>query len=232
FCFQHVESPYIVTLSQDAIPAHGDWLENLLAPLDADAQIAASCGASLPDPQRGYPQFAWERNGWFYFTAEMKRFGRGWGRGLSFSNTAIRRSAWQQCRLEPIVLGEDFQFQQKVLAAGWRIAFAENAAVLHHHEYTLRTLWRRCRDEGAALEALGCPYRAADVCRDASRAALYAQWARELRRGAWRSPAATLFPWLRPLAVYAGNRRARNESPRHAHALKPQVLAKTDEARP
>ena len=212
FCFQHVDTPYIVSLSQDAIPAREDWLENLLAPLDADVCVAASCGASRPDTQRAYPQFTWEQNGCFYFTAEMLRFRATWGRGLSFSNAAIRRDAWEQCKLDPIVLGEDFQLQQKVVALGWQIAFADGAEVLHHHDYDVRTLWRRCRDEGAALQQLGCFYDARDLWHDVTRTAMYRQWAREMGRGAWRRPAAAFFPWLRPLAVYTGSRRARRET--------------------
>ena len=231
YSFQQTDTPLVVTLSQDAIPAREDWLENLLAPLEADSAVGASCGASRPDAQRGYGQFAWERNGCFYFTAEMQRYRRTWGRGLSFSNAAIRRTAWEQSRIAPITLGEDFQFQQKMLAQGWQVAFPDGAEVLHHHDYRVATLWRRCRNEGAALEQLGCSYDRRDLFHDLTRPAMYKQWLREVGRGAWRHPAAALFPWLRPLAVYTGSRRARVDVQCHNNSVTPFAPAPDEASR-
>lgn len=215
--FQHAHGNILVTLSQDAVPAHEHWLENLVEPIIYSG-AAVSCGTSLPDAQRDARQFPWERNGAFYFTREMQMFRAKHGRGLSFSNAAVRRSAWEALRIDAAALGEDFQFQLKVQAAGWPIAFVDGAEVLHHHDYDLRGLWGRCRNEGLALRQLGFGYGGGDLVRDLASPGKYVQWLRELRHGRLRSGAALLFPVVRPLAVYAGSRFGRAYRP-YAHRM-------------
>jgi len=193
----------VVNLSQDAVPASSDWLERLVAPLWDDG-VAVSCGSSIPDPKRGH-QFAWERNGMFYFTREMQCFRATYGRGLSLANTAVRRSVWEQVHFDPQATGEDFQLQQKLHAAGMRIAFPEDAPVLHHHHYSLRGIYRRCRNEGLALRDMGFRYTAADAFTDVANARVWVQWLREIRYGRMRSAGEFLYPMLRPAAVFHGS---------------------------
>jgi rhamnosyltransferase len=202
--FEMSRGDIVVCLSQDAIPAHPHWLENLIAPFE-DPYVAASCGRSMPDPERGFDQFPWERNGWFYFTAEMRTFRERYGRGFSNANSAIRRSVWDRLRFGEQPIGEDFLFQTKLHAEGLRIAFPDDAAVLHHHTYTLGTLYKRCRNEGMGLAALGCGYGLGDFAIDTVSVGKYRAWARDLVRGNLRSPAALLFPAVRPTAVYLGS---------------------------
>jgi len=199
---------YVVNLSQDAIPAHDGWLENLITPLDGNEKMAASCGRSVPDEQRHYSQFPWEKNGYFYFTREMQRFSSTHGKGLSFSNSAVRRSVWEDLRFQPIVLSEDFQFQIALQKEGWSIAFPHDAQVLHHHDYNVDALTRRCKDEGAALRALGCPYSFNDCLSDWLHYRKNLQWLREIKYRRLHSRAAWLFPVLRPWAVYQGSKSA------------------------
>ena len=197
----------VVNLSQDAIPAHDQWLTNLVAPLITDASCAVSCGASIPDPDRAFRQFPWERNGYFYFTREIKRFVAKYGKGVSFANSAVRRSVWEEFRFDPIPLGEDFQFQKKLEeAGGYTRAYPEGAEVLHHHNYTLRTLHDRAYNEGMALRQLGIPYTFGDMLYDIGHPASDIQWIRELVRGDLRSGAELLFPAARPWAVWRGSR--------------------------
>ncbi len=215
--YQHAHGEIVVNLSQDAVPAHSRWLENLVAPL-ADSQVAISSGASIPDPEREHPQFPWERNGWFYFTREMTKFRSAHGRGVSFSNSAVRRAVWEKLRIDPQALGEDFQFQMKVQREGLGVAFPAHAEVLHHHDYDLRGLWGRCRNEGLAMRQMGFKYTAGDFACDLASPAKYVQWLREIRYRRMNSAAAALFPVLRPLAVYAGARFGRSYRP-YSHRL-------------
>lgn len=210
--FENASGEFVVTLSQDAIPAHADWLENLLAPF-SNPFTAISCGGSTPDPDRAFAPFPWERNGYFYFTREMAKFRAAHGRGVSFANAAVRRSVWERVRIGPQALGEDFQFQQKVQAAGFCIAFPDHATVWHHHDYDVAGLWGRCRNEGLALRELGCEYTPRDLVADLASRAKFIQWAREIRHGRLRTPAALLFPVLRPVAVFAGARSTRGYRP-------------------
>jgi rhamnosyltransferase len=206
--FDESKAPIVVTLSQDAIPADDTWIESLVAPLD-ESDAAVSCGKSIPDPHRGFHPFAWERNGYFYFTREMRKFANRFGRGLSFSNAAVRREVWQSLRIDAQPVGEDYQFQTKLHAANERIAFAPEAQVYHHHTYTTRRLVERCRNEGLGLRLLGCPYTEWDLANDLVSPRKYVQWAREVRHRRIRSFAEAMFPVVRPLAVYAGSRFGR-----------------------
>lgn len=205
--FSEARGSIFVNLSQDAVPVRTDWIGRLTAPLE-DPAIGAVSGSSWPDPERGFPQFAWERNGRFYFTREIAKFRKRFGRGFSLANAAVRRTAWEQLHIDPQPTGEDFQLQQKLAAAGWQIAFPEDAPVLHHHYYRLRALWRRCRNEGLALRLMGCVYHEGDLLCDLLRADLVNQWAREIRYGRLKNGGEWLFPWVRPLAVYVGSRWA------------------------
>ncbi len=198
----------VVSLSQDAVPAHEHWLEHLLRPLE-DPAVGASCGSSIPDPDRDFPQFQWEKNGYYYFTREIKRFVARFGKGMSFANTAVPKPVWERLRVDPQATGEDFGFQIKLYWADLKIAFPQDAPVLHHHYYTLKGVFRRCRNEGLALRQMGVPYTAKDLVLDLLSPAKYVQWLREVRRRSLRNAAEWLYPVLRPIAVYAGSRFAR-----------------------
>ncbi len=203
--FENSRGEFIVSLSQDAVPAHESWLENILAPL-ADPDVAVSCGRSLPDPERSTPQFPWERNGYFYFTREMDRFRCRYGRGLSNANAAYKRGVWERLRFGAQPIGEDYRFQTKLHDAGLRIAFPDDAPVLHHHDYAFGSLIRRCRNEGLGLRELGFPYNESDLIADLLSPGKYVAWLRDLLRGRLRTGAALLFPVVRPVSVYAGSR--------------------------
>lgn len=206
--FEEARGGIVVNLSQDAVPAGNDWLERLIAPLlESDAGV--SCASSIPDPERHFPQFQWEKNGYYYFTREIGKFTAKYGKGLSFANTAVRREVWESLRVDPQATGEDFGFQIKLHRAGVLIAFPEDAPVLHHHYYTLRGVYRRCRNEGLALREMGCAYTEADLVADLLSPQKCVQWLREVKRGSLRSGAEWLYPALRPVAVYLGSRFAR-----------------------
>lgn len=207
--YERTRGEFVVNLSQDAVPKDPTWLENLIAPLLEDENVAVSCGASVPDPDRGFRQFPWEKNGYFYFTREMRTFRQRYGKGVSFANSAVRRSVWEELRFDPQPLGEDFQFQIKLSASDWTRAYPDAAEVLHHHDYTLRSLYARCRNEGLALRMMGCGYSEADLVSDLLSPRKYVQWLRELRRGSLRTGADFLFPLMRPWAVYVGSRFGR-----------------------
>jgi len=206
--FEEARGKVVVNLSQDAVPARHDWLERLVDPL-REPGVGVSCGHSIPDPDRAFHQFAWERNGLFYFTREMRRFTELYGRGLSFANTAVRRSVWKRLHIGPQATGEDFGFQIRLHEADVKIAFTREAPVLHHHNYSLRGAYRRCRNEGLALREMGVFYSEKDLLLDLCNLKPCIQLAREIRHGRLRGPAEFFYPLLRPVAVYHGSRFAR-----------------------
>jgi rhamnosyltransferase len=71
------------------------------------------------------------------------------------ANSVVRRAAWEQHPFrEDLQYSEDDEWSRRLAAQGWRIAYAEKAAVIHSHNYTLSQAFRRCYGEAYALAAL------------------------------------------------------------------------------
>lgn len=199
-------------LNQDAIPADDTWLENLTAPLFAADPPAAVQGAMLDFSPEEAPvrPFYWGTCGpRFYFTREMRRWVERYpGPSFSTVNAAIRREVWERHPFGWAPIMEDKKWQRTALEAGLRIAAAPDARVHHSHGYDLRSLLARCRNEGYGWRLLGQRYTAGDALRDLWAPRRWREAAGAVLRQRPRMTAAEAFyPWLRPLALWDGNRR-------------------------
>jgi rhamnosyltransferase len=210
-------SRFLVFLNQDAVPAHRAWLEALVAPLAGDPALAAVQGAIAEFPEErlradGRRRFYWDSCGpRFYFTSESA----GWiarhdGIGFSTVNCALARWAWAAQPFGRAAILEDKLWQKRARARGWRIASAPDALVWHTHDYGLAALGRRCASEGFGWRLVGERYPARRALHDLVRRAPWREWRSALLRGELRTGAERLFPLLRPLALYWGNRWARS----------------------
>ena len=205
----------LIFLNQDAIPADEHWLKALIAPFLA-ADPPAAVQGSMRDFQAGEAPlrpFFWDTGGpRFYFTREMEQWMvRYPGPSFSTVSAAIRRDVWQALPFGWAPIMEDKKWQQAALDEGLQIVEAVDAVVFHSHDYTVRSLARRCQSEGFGWRLLGQRYSAADMLRDLLKPRL----GLELIRGLWRrrgrlTLAELLFPWLRPLALWYGNRFLRD----------------------
>ena len=72
------------------------------------------------------------------------------------------------------------------------------------------TLWRRAASEGFGWRLLDVRYSSAKMMRDLFHRQTLAHWFVGLVRGEMDSGAERLFPWVRPLALYWGNRWAKD----------------------
>ena len=138
----------IVFMTQDAVPADEYAIENLLAPL-ADPQVAAVGGRQVPKEDtrpfemlvrlHNYPESSRVWDAEAIDTMGVRAF------MISDVFAAYRREAY--CQVggfdHPIMTNEDMLMAQKLLAAGYRIAYAGDARVLHAHNLTLRQQFRR-----------------------------------------------------------------------------------------
>lgn len=204
----------LVFLNQDAIPADERWLENLTTPLFADDPPAAVQGAMVDFPSDRSPVdvFYWNTCGpRFYFTREMWRWvARYPGPSFSTVSAALSRDAWRQIPFGWAPFMEDKKWQRSALEAGLRIVAAPDARVFHSHDYDLRSLRLRCQNEGYGWRLLGERYTLADVLRDLWAPSVWRDLAGGLRTRRLRmSPAELVYPWLRPVAVWYGNRHLR-----------------------
>jgi len=206
----------LVFLNQDALPADERWLSEIVAPLLGPEPPAAVQGAIEEMPAEelaaaGRRRFYWDSCGpRFYFTSEsvgwIERHG---GIGFSTVNCAMRRAAWEAEPFGRIPILEDKSWQRRAQEHGWRIVPAPAARVWHTHDYGLGALVRRCASEGLGWRRVGERYRLRDALRDSLGGGLWGDWLRGVVRGRALAPAALLFPVLRPLALWWGNRWAR-----------------------
>ncbi len=148
------ESPLLVFLSQDAVPATADWLDTLLAPL-SDPRVGAVYGRQLARDTHLCERFFLEQT---YPPVPVRRIPNPGEastlRGIFLSNvqSACRKEVWKQCPFdETLVMSEDQQWAKDILSRGYEIVYEPKAAVYHSHRYTLAQVFKRYFDSGASL---------------------------------------------------------------------------------
>lgn len=138
----------VVFMTQDAMPTDADCMKNLLAPLD-DPQVAAVGGRQIAYPDaRPFERLIRANN----YPADS----RVWGaeaieklgvRAFLISDVcaAYRKSAYLEVGGfdHPILTNEDMLMAEKLLHAGYKIAYSGEAAVYHSHNFTLEQEYRR-----------------------------------------------------------------------------------------
>ena len=144
---------FFVFLSHDAVPAHPQWLENLVAPIMNEG-MAGAYARQVPRPMTD----AINR----FFLGEMypaeSRVQALDGGSLkletvrfSDASSAMRRDVWSQIPFrDDIIMAEDQDWSVRVLKAGFSIKYAANAVVEHAHEYTLGETFKKYFDSGVS----------------------------------------------------------------------------------
>lgn len=149
WALRQTRTPFVVFMTQDALPAGEDSLERLLAPMKGDARIAAVGARQIAFPSAPrYEQLVREHN--------YPPQSRTWGaeqvaelgiRAFLLSNVcaAYRRSAYEAAGGfdHPILTNEDMLMTQKLLDRGFLVHYAADACVYHSHDFTLGQQFRR-----------------------------------------------------------------------------------------
>jgi rhamnosyltransferase len=203
--FSISQGQIVVFLSQDAIPLGNDWLRKMTAPFE-DPGVMVVQGAEVS----GEDGFYWWRKGFFWYTAEIRRWmGRYNEIGLSCVTIAIRKKAWENLKFETVPFGEDKLFQKKAVEAGLGIVLAKNALVEHTHRFTLRSLFRRVKNEGLGARISGEEYSLRDLARDVVNLQALGLLDQGLRDGEIRTLGELLYPIIRPIGIYVGWKSAK-----------------------
>lgn len=208
YAFGLAEGEFIVSISQDAVPADRQWLAQLLAPFAYGAIAAVQGIDRLPLDQ---PVFYWDSVGMFYQTRDCRKWNERYhGIGLSFANCALRKSVWEENRFGRVAMSEDRVFQKRITAKGYLCFIQWPANCFHSHRYpSVMALANRCANEGQGFRNVGVDYTARDLLFDLLRPTVWYLWTVGLLRGALRTLPELLFPLVRPLAVFVGNRFAK-----------------------
>ncbi len=151
----------LIAFTDDDCRPHADWLVQLLGPF-ADPSVAAVGGRTLPvSTDDVISRFMTHRH-----YQELPREIDGEIRWVVTCNAALRRSALEQVggfdESFPVPGGEDTELCSRLRGAGYVLAVAPEAVVLHDHSWrSLRAFydtWRRYgRGDARAMHLQGRP---------------------------------------------------------------------------
>jgi rhamnosyltransferase len=145
----------VVLMVQDAVPNDIFTLERLVAALEGE-NVAGVYARQLPRPEA---DVITKRNLDNWLTGRREREVRfirdsGWYDALppmdkylfcNFDNvcSALRKPVWTEHQFGRINFGEDIDWAERVLKAGWRIVYEPAAAVVHSHDRPLSYEYKR-----------------------------------------------------------------------------------------
>ena len=146
---------FLVFLPQDATPFGSDWLTNLLKPFD-NAQVAGVFGKQIARADAS----SMER--FFLLRTYHDQVGimvLGYGEDTSLARCffstvsgAIRADTWSKHPFrEDIIMSEDQAWAKEVMCIGLAIAYQPDAKVLHSHQYSIASIFRRNFDSGYSI---------------------------------------------------------------------------------
>ena len=155
---------FICFLTQDALPVHESWLENMLNAMKMDPDIAGGFGRHLPYPGCNFID---ERdiNGLFdgfghtdtlYWNEDQNRYDNdpGYRSVLAFfsdNNSCLRRSVWEQYPYPDVEFAEDQIWMRQMIEKGYKKVYCPEATVYHSHNYDPSTYFMRYYDEHKGL---------------------------------------------------------------------------------
>ena len=158
---------YILFLSQDAVPQDDFWMQNLLVNLRMDDSVAGAYSRQVPCPEAS--ALTRIRVNSFLTASLARRESRidsierynklSASQKHSFCNfdnvsSCIRRSVWQKIRLPETDFGEDIEWAEQVLKAGYKIIYEPKSVVYHSHNFTLWQWFHRNRANAQKLNQL------------------------------------------------------------------------------
>lgn len=158
---QMAKGEYVIFLTQDAIPAHEDWLEAMIEPFLISGKVGCVVGKQVPWPSTPVT-----------IKREVVSVFRGLGpdhsislqrqnsltekRGLvvtfmSDTNSAVRKELHSKVPFRDVDYAEDQALGADMLESGYYKAYSPLGAVNHSHNYSVREYYRRKIDEYAGL---------------------------------------------------------------------------------
>ncbi|MFO0848052.1 MAG: glycosyltransferase [Gemmataceae bacterium] len=156
------DSEYVVPLSAHCVPTTDRWLAALTAPLDRDPRVAGAYGRQVPWPDCGFLEKAALAAAFGPADAVTNTpAGDLFDTVFSNANACVRRERAVAVPFQPLPWSEDRVWAHAMLTAGYRIAYAADAAVYHSHQWTARGWFRVGRADSRARRRLGLPARTA-----------------------------------------------------------------------
>lgn len=143
-------------LTQDALPANDSYIENLVAPIEADPLIALVSGRQLPkkDARRfeqlvrayNYPAQSNVRT-----IDDLPRLGIKAYFASDVCSAYQRQAYLSVGGFDEVGTNEDMLMAARLLNAGYKVAYSAEAEVFHSHNLSAREQYKRNRAVGAFL---------------------------------------------------------------------------------
>ena len=147
----------VVFLTQDAVPADRQFLENLVRPLEQE-DVAVVTGRQLPKEdatpmERLVRTFNYPAESHIRSEADVEKMGIK----AFFSSdvcAAYRRRIYEELGgfEYPLKTNEDMFFAARAIRNGYRVAYAADARVFHSHNFSLKEQYRRNKIQGYEIE--------------------------------------------------------------------------------
>jgi rhamnosyltransferase len=143
------QGEFVIAASAHVYPVGSDWIERLLNPFH-DPRVALVYGKQRGDEHTKYSEHRLFAR-WFPDVsnpAQEHPF-------CNNANAALRRSLWLQMPYNETLPGlEDLDWANRVMQAGYRIAYAADATIVHVHNETPSRIYNRYRREAIAFKRI------------------------------------------------------------------------------
>lgn len=150
------DADIMVFMTQDALPADRDLLQNLTDALLADEQIAAAYARQLPNSECSFVErytrsFNYPEISNVKTKADLSKYGI---KTYFCSNVcaAYKKEIFEKLGgfVERTIFNEDMIYAGKLIQAGYGIAYAAEARVIHSHNYSCMQQFHRNFDLGVS----------------------------------------------------------------------------------
>ena len=149
------DSDFLLFMTQDAVPKNEHLIEKLLAPF-SDEMVSAAYARQLADETAKITEaytriFNYPEKGFIKSKEDKERLGI---KTYFCSNVCAmyRRKTYDELGgfVTRTIFNEDMIFASKVIEAGYKIAYAADAMVIHSHNYTIEEQFHRNFDLGGS----------------------------------------------------------------------------------
>lgn len=140
---------YVAMTVQDAVPADENWLAAMVENMTGDESVAGVYSRQIPRPDcNPFTRHQLEQ----HFTNRPERHVQRAESPESYEalppmeklatitfddvSSCVRRSVWQKHPFRPVSFGEDLDWSERVVKAGYKIVYEPASAVIHSHDRT------------------------------------------------------------------------------------------------
>jgi rhamnosyltransferase len=155
------DSEFVLYLTDDAIPSHDRWLDNMLEPFSISPKVGCVFGKQIPRPHcfvsikrevaQVFKSFGDDGSISIQRKSDLTDALGITNNFMSDVNSAIRKSIWEKVKFQNVNYSEDQLMGIDMLNAGYYKAYAPLGSVNHSHDYPLRKYSKRKFDEYVGL---------------------------------------------------------------------------------